>query len=118
MKRFTHYFLLLLSAVAFVACGPDPVYPVEPQLTFKAYSINGNDSVKVMFSFTDGDGDIGVAPTGNDSNMVLTVYYKGVDGEFHVARPLTAPTDSISYSYRIYDLPEGQNGLSGEIHLD
>ena len=118
MKRFTHYFLLLLPAVAFVACGPDPVYPAGPQLTFKEYRYNNNDSLKVMFTFTDGDGDIGVAPTGSDPNMVLTLYYKGTDGNFHVARPVTDPADSISYPYRITQLPRGQNGLSGEIHVD
>ncbi len=99
------------------SCTPDPVFPDEPQLTFLRYEYNGTDTLEAVFSFTDGDGDIGVSPTGNDSNMVLTLYYKAPDGEFHVARPGVSTTDSIYYTYRIPDLPEGQRGLEGEIYL-
>lgn len=99
------------------ACTPDPVFPDEPILTFKEYLYNGSDTLRVVFSFTDGDGDIGVTPTGNDSNMVLTLYYKGPDGQFHVARPGVSTADSIYYTYRIPELPEGQAGLEGDIYL-
>ena len=115
---------LFLYSVTFVAisagifsCTPDPVFPAEPIITFKEYIYNGSDTLRVVFSFTDGDGDIGVAPTGNDSNMVLTLYYKGPDGEFHVARPGVSTTDSIYYTYRIPELPESQSGLEGDIYL-
>lgn len=100
-----------------LACTPDPVFPDEPILTFKEYQYNGSDTLKVVFSFTDGDGDIGVDPTGNDSNMLLTLYYKAPDGQFHVARPPADPGDSIYYSYRIPELTEGQTGLEGDIYL-
>lgn len=107
---------LSISALAF-SCKPDPVFPDEPQLTFLRYEYNGADTLEAVFSFTDGDGDIGVAALGNDSNMVLTLYYKAPDGQFHVARPGVSTTDSIYYTYRIPDLPEGQRGLEGEIYL-
>lgn len=106
----------VICAGAF-ACTPDPVFPDEPMLTFKEYQYNGNDTLKVVFSFTDGDGDIGVSPTGNDSNMVLTLLYKGPDGEFHIERPPGNPSDSIYYAYRIPELTEGQTGLEGDIYL-
>ena len=118
MKRITTYFASFAAiCVLSVACTPDPVFPDEPIITFKEYQYNGVDTLKVVFSFTDGDGDIGVAPTGNDSNMVLTLYYKGPDGEFHVARPGVSQTDSIYYTYRIPELQEGQAGLEGDIYL-
>jgi hypothetical protein len=104
-------------ASSLFSCTPDPVFPDEPIITFKEYIYNGSDTLKVVFSFTDGDGDVGVTPVGNDSNMVLTLYYKGVDGEFHVARPGVSTTDSIYYPYRIPELTEGQTGLEGDIYL-
>lgn len=118
MKSSIKYILLaVLLGSGFGACTPDPVFPDEPVLEFKEFIYNGTDTLKVVFSFTDGDGDIGVSPTGNDSNMVLTLYYKGPDGLFHVARPGASTTDSIYYNYRIPDLPEGQSGLEGDVYL-
>ena len=34
-----------------------------------------------------------------------------------MARPGVSTTDSIAYTYRIPELPDGQNGLEGDIHL-
>ena len=118
MKSMYKYLFSFLTICALgYSCTPDPVYPDEPQLTFLRYEYNGSDTLRAVFSFTDGDGDIGVSPTGNDSNMVLTLYYKAPDGQFHVARPGVSLTDSIYYTYRIPELPEGQRGLEGEIYL-
>lgn len=113
----TYLFIFFASCAGMFSCTPDPVFPDEPILTFKEFIYNGSDTLKAVFSFTDGDGDIGVVPTGTDSNMVLTLYYKGPDGEFHVARPGVSTTDSIYYTYRIPELPEGQRGLEGDIYL-
>lgn len=113
----TYLFLFFIICAGSFACTPDPVFPEEPIITFKEYQYNGSDTLKVVFSFTDGDGDIGVVPTGNDSNMVLTLYYKAPDGLFHVARPGISTVDSIYYTYRIPELVEGQSGLEGDIYL-
>lgn len=115
MRIYVSVFIAICAGA--LACTPDPVFPDEPIITFKEYSYNGSDTLKVVFSFTDGDGDIGVTPTGTDSNMVLTLYYKGPDGLFHVARPGASTTDSVYYNYRIPELPEGQSGLEGDIYL-
>lgn len=107
-----------MICIGSLACTPDPVFPDEPMLTFKEYQYNGSDTLKVVFSFTDGDGDIGVSPTGNDSNMVLTLFYKGPDGQFHMElEPGGGADDSIYYTYRIPELTEGQTGLEGDIYL-
>ena len=117
MKHFTPTFIIS-ALILFSSCGPDVIFPAEPQLTFKEYKPGGQDSLKVMFTFTDGDGDIGVSPIGSDSNMLLVLYYKAADGFFYQAHPSNDPGDSIVYLYRIQELPSGQNGLDGEIHLD
>lgn len=106
----------MVSAISMNSCRPDPVFPDEPILSFKTYNYNGSDSLTTVFSFTDGDGDIGVAPAGNDYNMLLTLYYKDQNGEYQVGL-LPASTDTIKYPYRIPELPDGQNGLEGDIHL-
>lgn len=113
----TYLSIFAVICVGALACTPDPIFPDEPIITFKEFQYNGSDTLKAVFSFTDGDGDIGVSPVGNDSNMVLTLYYKAPDGEFHVARPIAYPNDSIYYTYRIPELVEGQTGLEGDIYL-
>lgn len=118
MKQFSFSLLLvsIVSVMSVVGCGPDPLYPDEPILSFKTYNYNGSDSLTTVFSFTDGDGDIGVDPSGNDYNMLLTLYYKDQNGDYQAALFPASP-DTIKYPYRIPQLPDGQNGLEGDIHL-
>lgn len=110
------FWLFLAISLSALSCGLEPVNPAEPQLTYKDYRTNGNDSLRVMFEFTDGDGDIGVDPAGTDYNLLLTLYYRRLDGNFYVASNLQG--DSLIYPCRIGELPYGQNGLEGEIHAD
>lgn len=118
MKHFRAYLIVLAFAGAiFSSCKQEQLFPDEPMLAFKEYRYNGADTLTTVFYFTDGDGDIGVEPTGNDYNMMLTLYYKDANGEYQVARPGISTTDSIAYTYRIPELPDGQNGLEGDIHL-
>lgn len=113
---YAYLFLSVFTSTYLCSCKPEQVFPDEPTLTFKEFRYNGSDTLNTVFSFTDGDGDIGVAPIGNDNNMILTLYYKDQNGEFQVAL-LPASTDTIRYPYRVPDLPEGQNGLEGDIYL-
>lgn len=118
MKHFrAHLIVLALAGAMFSSCKQEQLFPDEPMLAFKEYKYNGADTLTTVFYFTDGDGDIGVEPTGNDYNMMLTLYYKDANGEYQVARPGISTTDSIAYTYRIPELPDGQNGLEGDIHL-
>ena len=117
MKNLRYIIIFAFTGSILVSCKPEQVFPDEPMLSFKEYQYNGADTLKTVFSFTDGDGDIGVAPTGNDINMMLTLYYKDQNGEFQVARPGISTTDSITYPFRIPELPDGQNGLEGDIYL-
>jgi hypothetical protein len=117
MKQFSLIGILLFGTVILMnSCKQEQLFPDEPMLVFKEYKYNGLDTLKTIFSFTDGDGDIGVAPTGNDYNMLLTLYYKDANGNFQPAL-YPASTDTIKYPYRIPELPDGQNGLEGDIHL-
>jgi hypothetical protein len=121
MNLFRGTIVIALFAVAIGGCTPDPVFPVEPMLTFKEFIQRpGSDSLDVVFSFTDGDGDIGVAVNSSDSNMVLTAYHRDPASGLWVVvdNPNTAnPLDSLCYTYRIPKLAAGQEGLEGDIYV-
>jgi hypothetical protein len=72
------HFFYILGIICFVQCSKAPVYPIEPQITFKNISKQrmlqslGNifrDSLAITISFTDGDGDLG-APEGQAAKPV------------------------------------------------
>lgn len=122
MKLIRGIFLFALLGVGYYGCTPDPVFPSVPALKFKEFrQPTGSDSLQVVFSFTDGDGDIGVAPNGEDTNMVLSVYApSGSNGTFTVMPcpgPSCQPGDSLYYPYRIPKLTAGQAGLEGDIYV-
>lgn len=119
MKHFRGIFLFAFLGVMFFGCKPDPTFPAIPALTFKEFQQPaGTDSLVVVFSFTDGDGDIGVAPTDTTPNMKLTVYAPDATGNFAVLdNPITVAIDSIVYPYRIPNLTAGQIGLEGDIYV-
>ncbi|MBI3510367.1 MAG: hypothetical protein HY064_06865 [Bacteroidetes bacterium] len=121
MKYFRGIILIAVLAVSlWEGCRPEPTFPVEPSLKFKAFKLTA-DSLNVIFSFTDGDGDIGVAPNSTDSNMVLTVYHRDPTGHWvFVQNPCSSCTasDSLYYPYRIPHLTAGQAGLEGDIYID
>ncbi|MDQ3109267.1 MAG: hypothetical protein M3R17_05190 [Bacteroidota bacterium] len=119
MKQFRSFIFLAVLCSTFFGCTPDPTFPVEPVLTYKENRQPVNsDSLITVFSFTDGDGDIGLAPTEQDSNMVLTVYVPDANGVFRVMDNVSTPQpDSICYTYRIPHLTAGQVGLEGDIYV-
>ena len=119
-KHFRSIFLFAFIGVVFFGCKPDPTFPAIPALTFKEFrQPAGSDSLVVVFSFTDGDGDIGVAPTDSDTNMVLCVYAPDANGIFQQVPDINTPNqfDSLIYKYRIPNLTPGQIGLEGDIYV-
>ncbi len=65
-----HFIFLILLISSLSACVKAPSYPIEPHIEFKSVSSSYVYSGKVdtiSFSFTDGDGDIGVIRRDGDS---------------------------------------------------
>jgi hypothetical protein len=113
-------FFASLFIALLVGCKPEPVFPIEPSLVFKEYiQSETSDSLQVVFSFTDGDGDIGVSPGDADTNMLLTVYYKNPLGEYSVYPQFNTadPLDSLTYPYRVPRLTASQKGVEGDIYV-
>lgn len=102
------YVFLACAIVGFVMCLRPPDYPIIPRIAFVKMSKNTmkqgdglSDSLRLVLSFEDGDGDIG----SNDSlNVFLTD-----------ARQANATPES----FRMPFVPEqgAKNGISGEISL-
>ncbi len=53
--------MALFAAVLLPSCLKFEEFPIEPQIEFDSFEQYG-DSAKLKFHFTDGDGDIGLAP--------------------------------------------------------
>jgi hypothetical protein len=107
-------FLLLITGSLFTSCIKRPEYPEEPIITFEDFIRFGNDSAWFIFSFTDGDGDVGLLPGETeppyDYNFFMN-YYEKQNGVFVKVDP------DIPFSYRIpYLTPEGRiKTLEGEV---
>jgi hypothetical protein len=63
-------FSMLVISCALFACVKAPTYPIEPHIAFKSVSsayLKSGYADTITFSFTDGDGDIGVNASSTDS---------------------------------------------------
>lgn len=104
------YFLLFFS------CHEDENYPIIPEIEFidiqKSADTNGATIYNLQFSFTDGDGDIGlfeedtIAPF--EYNLIVN-YYNAANGE-------KIPMDSIHYRIPPIWETEGKP-IKGEIQI-
>ena len=128
---------LLFLALAAVACQKPVEYPVEPKIAYEGftYLMNPDSTFSgegvVVFSYTDGDGDLGLddsdtlPPFGlNDAhyyNMVVD-YLKSVNGQF-VKTPLlswnpqTQSFDTVTFNARFRRLRDSEEpkAISGKI---
>ncbi len=125
-------FVFLLFLFVCFSCLKPVTFPNEPSIEYMGFVVEG-DSGKISFSFTDGDGDIGlsqlqISPPFDTSsyyyyNLYLN-YYEMMNGSW--VRATADPggnnfptADSITFSYRLGNLtPTGQNkALRGEIEI-
>lgn len=76
--------LAVLAGIAIASCRNKPVYPSEPVITYKDFLRYGNssnpDSVELVVSFTDNEGDIFLAQADTQGilkggNLYMDYYY-------------------------------------------
>ncbi len=101
---FSFLFVVLLLS----SCFKSEEYPIEPIISDPIFAFSG-DSAKLTFSFTDGDGDIGLAPEDTlapfnpDSyfhyNLHLDYYEKDDVNGWERGRDIDG--DSIVFQYRL-----------------
>jgi hypothetical protein len=99
--------------LAFSTCMKSPDYPIEPTIRFESLSRNFMaqgilgpdpiDSFTIVFSFTDGDGDISL-PDGQDSSNIYV---------YDSRQP------NLSQNFRVPPIPDAELGkdISGEISI-
>jgi len=117
-----------ICVIFFFACVKEKNYPTQPVIKFENFTQFGSDSAHVIISFTDGDGDVGLAQgdtTGDFKstskyyyNFYLRYLYKQTDGSFKAYE--NAPNDTLDYKYRIPTLipaEQQKRALSGEIKV-
>jgi len=111
--------LMSLTVVLTTGCLKTEEFPPEPRITFKSFEFFG-DSASLTFSFTDGDGDIGLdatdtyAPFDTGSTYYFNLFLEHserINGEWNDV------TFAEPIHYRIPRItPTGQNKtLEGEI---
>ncbi|PLX10916.1 MAG: hypothetical protein C0594_04235 [Marinilabiliales bacterium] len=123
--------LLLLLLVFLTYCEKPDSYPINPQIEYEAvYLIDTTDPLGntgsaplLVFSFVDGDGDIGLKQSDTSgvystdstfhNNLFFTLYEK-VNGEFQEADSLL-----FGFNYRIpfVGWEESNRALKGQIYV-
>ena len=123
--------LIFVIAGVFYACKKKDVYPIEPEIKFENFLTiynNGQsfpDRGVLIFSFTDGDGDIGLYQSDTlppfDFNLFIS-YFEIQNGDtvevfLFQTDPATGDIDTLNFNGRIPILtPVGSNkSISGEV---
>lgn len=115
MKKYILYFFILTSVVYISSCQTDEEFPPEPSISFIELIAYNEDSAHFTFSFTDGDGDLGLSESDTaapfDFNAFFT-YSEFVNNEWN-----DFELGDLGYYYRIPTLHDGPNpkAVSGEI---
>ncbi len=133
MKNFIFKNIILLTLIAgvFYACKKKDVYPIIPEIKFENFLTitNAGQSFPergvLIFSFTDGDGDIGLYQSDTlppyDFNLFIS-YFEIQNGDtvevfLTQTDPATGDIDTLNFNGRIPILtPPGSNkSISGEV---
>jgi hypothetical protein len=102
-------FITLIGITVLLSCTKPPNYPIEPVIKFVAWNkttiVQGDskqDSLKLILSFTDGDGDLGSDQT-NISRINM----------FVIDKRKNQVADSLSIPY--VPVEGSRNGISGKL---
>ena len=121
MKK-VYIYLLFFTILTLASCVDKPTYPSQPVIGYKGFIKYGNqadpDSLELVVSFTDNEGDIGLAQSDNQGifnsgNLFMTYYFWDTIGlvDHWSAYDLNHGTgnfDTLVYPFRVpLVLPEG-----------
>jgi hypothetical protein len=110
--------LLLTAAAAWTGCQKEDKYPVTPEIEFKSLDIyknlSGQDSLELIFSFTDGDGDLGTPEIDLANRDIFVKIFELRNGVF-VEPVLPAP---LEYKLPYLEPRGNNNSLKGDVKLN
>lgn len=126
MKTIPRILILPLLVLALLfSCLQKQEYPDVPYLEYKSFTTllhpSGYDSAGILLlSYTDGDGDLGIAGLDTSSYNFFVTYYQMDNGVLKPGtryNPVTGVFDTIFFNNRFYRLaPQGYTGwIKGEI---
>src|SRR5687768_5933701 len=103
MKNSVKIALIAAAATAGLnSCVKEEQFPIEPHVTYKSFTTNTDGSATLVLEFTDGDGDIGIEPDEQGTNLYLYYYYKNASGDFvPYDNPQTPDLDTVTRAYRV-----------------
>ncbi len=106
--------IFILAALAIPSCIEKPVYPSEPVIQYEAFYKYGSkpsdpDSVELVVSFTDNEGDIGLEQSDTipeffkNGNIWLEYYYDSAGNwaAFDTSFGAGTPFDTFRFAYRV-----------------
>lgn len=118
-RIFTTSLLAMLTSLFFSGCKEENTYPATPVIEFvsltKYESVSQLDSLELVFSFTDGNGDVGTPDIDTVNRDVFVKFFEMKNGVFVEFTDLAAPLE-----YKIpFLFPRGNNtSLVGEIKIN
>ena len=120
-------FSVVLTLLGVSSCFKSQEYPLYPIITDPVFVFWGDDSAMLSFSFTDGDGDIGLydsqvlPPYDTTSKYHYNLYidYYEKDDVTGWQRGLDLAGDSITFKYRLKPIiVKGKNrGIKGRMDV-
>jgi hypothetical protein len=60
MKKRSLFVIVFLSVITMSSCLKTETFPDEPIIQFKSFTIKNANEARLVFTFTDGDGDVGL----------------------------------------------------------
>ena len=121
MRRgFKLQFIVLMAALAIgIGCKREDTYPITPEITFKSLdkfqNISNTDSLELVFSFTDGDGDIGTIKLDSVNRDIFVKIFEMKNGSFVEFTNLIAP---LEYNLPYLEPRGNNNSLKGDIKIN
>ncbi len=121
--------ILFFFLLAIFSCKRPQTYPIVPHITFKNFIVKDtvdilDNNIKkgtLIFSFVDGDGDIGLQEGDTLPPYDSTYFYNlFLEGYYYENGIIHKDTSSVPLYFRIpYVEPQGQNKvLKGDIKVD
>ncbi len=122
MRFYNHLFKITISVclvMFFYACIKKTTYNTVPEIEYRSFSPNTDESAEISIKFKDGDGDIGTTTNDTTKNLWVNYYYKDTITQKYIAFCYACGTDSLKTAYVVKQTEGSYQGkpISGELSV-